>query len=487
MEETMVDVRAADVVAEGCNRTATTMAVAHPHPPRRPRVREVSSRFMSPVASFSSSGDLHLHALKSPLPNLNRQRSSSAQRQRPLDENSAVVDSTSETPIQRRQPSRAVIKLFKDNGGGGGRYGGNKVFTPSRPDTPTVTATASSTSSRLRPMLQRSTSSAAEKLLHSSGIGLSNTGNNLRSSMPEGAEMLPTVSGRLLTERNINKLNVTGGDSLKPSSSPCSRSLNFPSSTGENPTFHHSIKGSERPTSALSKSQPNSVKMAALSLPPVPPQAKLGIDAIPKKARKVSSHQEDVHSLRMLHNHYLQWRYANAKAEASMQAQKRGAESTLYSLVVKISDLYDLVKRKRAELGLLQRSKTLSKILETQMPYLEEWSAFEEDYVVSLSEAIQALLNASVQIPVGGNVRVDIREVEKALSSAAKLMETVMLNVQGFMPKAEEIEKLISELAKVTDGEKALIEESGSLLSKTYASQVEEWSARSQLIQLHQI
>ncbi|KAF5742808.1 hypothetical protein HS088_TW09G00868 [Tripterygium wilfordii] len=432
MEETMVDVRAADVVAEGCNRTATTMAVAHPHPPRRPRVREVSSRFMSPVASFSSSGDLHLHALKSPLPNLNRQRSSSAQRQRPLDENSAVVDSTSETPIQRRQPSRAVIKLFKDNGGGGGRYGGNKVFTPSRPDTPTVTATASSTSSRLRPMLQRSTSSAAEKLLHSSGIGLSNTGNNLRSSMPEGAEMLPTVSGRLLTERNINKLNVTGGDSLKPSSSPCSRSLNFPSSTGENPTFHHSIKGSERPTSALSKSQPNSVKMAALSLPPVPPQAKLGIDAIPKKARKVSSHQEDVHSLRMLHNHYLQWRYANAKAEASMQAQKRGAE----------------------------------------MPYLEEWSAFEEDYVVSLSEAIQALLNASVQIPVGGNVRVDIREVEKALSSAAKLMETVMLNVQGFMPKAEEIEKLISELAKVTDGEKALIEESGSLLSKTYASQV---------------
>lgn len=30
----------------------------------------------------------------------------------------------------------------------------------------------------------------------------------------------------------------------------------------------------------------------------------------------------------------------------------------------------------------------------------------EEDYSVSLTEATQALVNASVQLPVGGNVRV---------------------------------------------------------------------------------
>jgi hypothetical protein len=40
------------------------------------------------------------------------------------------------------------------------------------------------------------------------------------------------------------------------------------------------------------------------------------------------------------------------------------------------------------------------------MPYLDEWAAFEMDYSVSLSEAIQALLNASLQVPISGNVRV---------------------------------------------------------------------------------
>lgn len=41
-----------------------------------------------------------------------------------------------------------------------------------------------------------------------------------------------------------------------------------------------------------------------------------------------------------------------------------------------------------------------------QMPYLEEWGALEGDYSKSLSEAIQALVNASLQLPIGGNVRV---------------------------------------------------------------------------------
>lgn len=40
------------------------------------------------------------------------------------------------------------------------------------------------------------------------------------------------------------------------------------------------------------------------------------------------------------------------------------------------------------------------------MPYLEEWSALEEGYLTCLSEAIQSLLNASFQLPVGANVMV---------------------------------------------------------------------------------
>ncbi|KAJ6779174.1 AUGMIN FAMILY MEMBER [Salix koriyanagi] len=330
-------------------------------------------------------------------------------------------------------------------------------------------------------MQQRSTSninisSAAAKLLQSTGISNStdssssdhdsmnpnakNNNNDTRSSLPD---LLRDTDARFLAERNLNRLNNSNNPC---SASPCSRSLNLQRSISScDPSLFHSLKSTK--------------------LPPVAPCSKIPNDAS-RKTRKVSSQQEDVQSLKLLHNHYLQWRYVNAKAQASAQAQRGETERNLYSLGVKITELYNSVKRKRAELGLLQRLKILWTIVEAQMPYLDEWAAFEMDYSVSLSEAIQALLNASLQVPISGDVRVDIREVGEALSSATKLMDTVAINIESLVPKAEEAEHLISELARVTGGERALIEECGDLLSMTYDSQVEECSLRGQLIQYYQ-
>ncbi|KAF3451932.1 hypothetical protein FNV43_RR08028 [Rhamnella rubrinervis] len=546
-------------------KAAEEAVIAPPPPPpppthhRRPRVREVSSRFMSPMASSSSSsGDLpHLFPAKSPIskqhtvsvqtPNLlenqSRQRPASSQRRRrhldmePLcssDENRPTGTDpppqipSSDTQLPNLEQIHATLalrkqrsaKLLKENGGGRQTHqqhplktcpgrGGNSLASPSRPDTPMLTASMDrsmpySSSSRFRLMQQRSnniTSSAAAKLLQSSVMSLPAQPTNLnakvssqeastsvslddpslsvrpldnhhdqipdlvRSSMSE-ADMLPTVSSRYRTEKTCNRGGngsaTSSSDSLKLSAFPCSRSLNFPSSSSE-----------------------NSVKIGAICLPPVPPcaSAKPGTDT--RKAKKVSSHQEDVHSLRLLHNRYIQWRYANSRAEASLQAQQRETERKLSSLGVKISELYDSVAKKRIELGILQRTKTLSSILEAQIPYLEEWSAVEDDYSTSLAEAVQALSNASLRFPIGGNVKADIREVKESLNSAMKLMEIIASHVQNFIPKGVEMESLISELARVVGGERALVEECGVLLSNTYTSQVEECSLRGQIIQFH--
>lgn len=389
--------------AKGADENSTVMetgavavlAEVSPHPPppppppsqRRPRVREVSSRFMSPVISSSASAN------SSP-PFHKTQRSSSVHRPRrqhldadPLccsDENrpaesnqnqsfetSPPLDSRCKAaalPSTTQRKQRVVMKLFKENGSGGrpeqlqpsktytGKIVHNAFATPSRPDTPTVTANVAdkdrmmpTASSRFR----RSTSvsaTAAAKLLQSSGLSLpaqssvpldpsslTADGNNhdplinctarslpdLRSSMPE-ADMLPTVSSRLLPEKNCTRDYVTTRrDFSKSSASPCSRSLNLTSSSAEHSLFH-STKGSDKQAYALPKPYTNSVKMGALSLPPVPPCSKPGTDA--RKERKVYTHQEDVHTLRLLHNRYLQWRFANAKAEASIQVQQTESE-----------------------------------------------------------------------------------------------------------------------------------------------------------------
>ncbi|XP_042512809.1 QWRF motif-containing protein 6-like isoform X2 [Macadamia integrifolia] len=117
-----------------------------------------------------------------------------------------------------------------------------------------------------------------------------------------------------------------------------------------------------------------------------------------------------------------------------------------------------------------------------QMPYLEEWSAIEENYSTSLSGAIKALQDTLLRLPINGNV--DFREVEEALNSASNVMGIISFHLGSFLPKAERLVRLISELAEVASRERALVEECGDLLTKTHMLQVEESSLRGQLIQL---
>ncbi|XP_019424791.1 PREDICTED: protein ENDOSPERM DEFECTIVE 1-like isoform X2 [Lupinus angustifolius] len=540
-------------VSQNPNSETTDSVPPPPLPPtpshnRRPRVREVSSRFMSPSVSTvqrrrhqQSEGDENNRPIENsetPFPNGNSNSNN----------NSHCKPNLGPTSNMNQRKQRSV-KLFKESNGIGrvehvppphpskscsGRIGigvNNGFATPySRPDTPTINV-----SSRYRITHQHRSSanmngnaSAASKLLQASGMSSSNSNNHQLKlsaitsglsqvetnsdtgsvysddechdsdvscsvqSLPElcsQGDVLPTVSTRSVVEKigNMSGLSSSNGD-LK-FHTLLSRSISLPASSGSEHLVVNSVKGSEKQqTFSLSKqcgNQTNHVKVGGLSLPPVPPCAKQVNDT--RKGRKGSSHLDDVHSMRLLYNRHLQWRFANAKAVATMKSQQRGSEKALYSLAMKLSELRDSVNMKRIELGLLQSLQTVSKILEAQIPYLDEWSALEEDYSVSITETIQGLMNALVQLPTGGKVRVDVREMEEALNSALKMMETIVFHIQRFMPKAEETDTSISELAIVAGGERSLVGECGDLLSKTHKSQMEECTLRSQLIQLHSV
>ncbi|KAI6704081.1 hypothetical protein NL676_013217 [Syzygium grande] len=70
-------------------------------------------------------------------------------------------------------------------------------------------------------------------------------------------------------------------------------------------------------------------------------------------------------------------------------------------------------------------------------PHLGEWSAFEGDYLASLSEVTRALLDASIQLPISGNCRADVREVGEALESSFKIMDAVASHVESFLPEMQ--------------------------------------------------
>ncbi|CAH1423686.1 unnamed protein product [Lactuca virosa] len=512
-----------------------------PLPHRRPRVREVSSRFMSPAAS-SSAGDLHSLTMKSPISRSNHsvstpvpERSSKpspSQRRlvlrshehEPLSSSASFSSShenipetfrSMDTPFQHAKPDTFPIhrkQSAKENGFGVQKFKSTSLRTgkSSRSDTPIAT-TDRIVPSRFRLPQRQTTSSSvtdAAKLLQSTGLSFSSSNlssnndtaiaisqsfvesqppSNESEQMHGGSTSCPnspissqhtrtwplpdtrssmtaedTLSTRLIV-RSSSCSSTTDVGNCPPlskfsSSSLCSRSLNLSISSCQN-----SFKSN--------------------SLPPQPTSMKLGVDS--RKARKPQSSQEDIHSLKLLHNHYLQWRYANAKAQVTMQTQKTSMENQLFSFGADIAHLRETVKKKQAELAILQRIKAVSTIIEAQMPYLDEWSGLEEDYTCSLSGTTSALTNSLLRLPVTGNVQVNIKEAAEALDSAVKTTEMIVDHMQTFLPKAEEMDSLSSELATVINIEKALVEECGNLLANTHTSQVKECSIRGHLIQLH--
>ncbi|WZZ48448.1 hypothetical protein YC2023_048555 [Brassica napus] len=421
------------------------VAAAPPPPPpstRRPRVREVSSRFMSPVSSSSSSsssaGDLHLTTPRHHH-HLNHRSVSVQKSRRQLklaegDENHRPSDTArsldSPFPIhhdgrKNQQQSNNRSKPLKENG-------------QHRLDTPTLPPPSRSRLNQQRLL----TSSAAARLLR------------LSVSSTDGEEDKSSASDlfRSHAKKAVNS----------QAASPLRRSL---SASCDDPSSFRDAR-------------------ASLSLPPVAPNSKAQADA--KKQKKVSGQQADAHSLKLLHNRYLQWRFANANAEVKTLAQKAQAEMMFHSLGLKMSELSESVKEKRIELERLLRVKVVKEIVESQIPYLEQWTTIEDEYSTSLSETSEALRNASLRLPLDADIKVETKELAEVLTGASKSVEGIVQNIGHLLPKTQEMETLISELARVSSIEKASVQDCGVTLLKTHSAHIEECYLRSQLIQQQQ-
>ncbi|XAR51126.1 hypothetical protein NMG60_11005670 [Bertholletia excelsa] len=202
------------------------------------------------------------------------------------------------------------------------------------------------------------------------------------------------------------------------------------------------------------------------------------------KGKKGAQHIEDAHQLRLLYNRQLQWRYANARANATLYKQRIRIEKTLFSVWIITSELWDSVTEKRIDLQLLRFKLKLYSVLNQQMAYLEDWASVDKDHTSSLSQAIDDLLSSTFQLPVTGGAMVEIETVKAAVCSAVDVMRAMGSSIRSILLRVEGINCLVSELADVAAQERAVLNECETLLASTAAMQVEECSLRTHLLQL---
>ncbi|XP_022732665.1 AUGMIN subunit 8-like isoform X2 [Durio zibethinus] len=190
-----------------------------------------------------------------------------------------------------------------------------------------------------------------------------------------------------------------------------------------------------------------------------------------KKGRKSASYIEDAHQLRLLYNRYLQWRFANAQAEAVLYIQKVTVEETLYNVWNATSSLWDAMIKKKINLQQLKLELKLNSVLNDQMGYLNNWALLERDHISSLAGAVEDLEASTLRLPVTGGARADIESLKAAICSAVDVMQAMGSSICSLLSKVEGINNLVSELAAITAQEKNMLDQCEALLSSSAAMQ----------------
>ncbi|KAJ4716165.1 QWRF motif-containing protein 2 [Melia azedarach] len=195
----------------------------------------------------------------------------------------------------------------------------------------------------------------------------------------------------------------------------------------------------------------------------------------------------DAHLLRLLYNRYLQWRFVNARADATFMVQRLSAEKNLWNAWVTISELRHSVTLKRMKLLLLRKKLKLTSILKGQMPYLEEWALLDRDHSNSLIGATEALKASTLRLPVVGKAIADIQTLKDAISSAVDVMQAMASSICLLSSKVENMNFLMGELMNVTGKERILLEQCKDYSSTLSALQIKDCSLRTHIIQLKRV
>ncbi|XP_059636418.1 QWRF motif-containing protein 2-like isoform X2 [Cornus florida] len=155
----------------------------------------------------------------------------------------------------------------------------------------------------------------------------------------------------------------------------------------------------------------------------------------------------DAHMLRLMYNRQLQWRFVNARTEASLLVQRVTAE----------------------------------------MLYLDSWNLIDRDHSSSLTGAIKALEASTLRLPVVGGARADIQNVKDAICSAVDVMQAMAPSICSLLSKVEQVNVVVSELANITANERALVDQCKDIMSTVTAMQVNDCSLRTHILQLKHV
>ncbi|XP_074584451.1 QWRF motif-containing protein 2-like isoform X1 [Curcuma longa] len=203
-----------------------------------------------------------------------------------------------------------------------------------------------------------------------------------------------------------------------------------------------------------------------------------------RRAKKGENRIEEAHSLRLLDNRHLQWRFVNARSDSAILVEKLTVEKIIHNAWKTITEMRDSITFKRIKLQRLTQHLKLFSILKGQMASLEELLILKRDHSNSLSGATEALNASTLRLPIVSGAKADILEVKDAVASAVDMMQAMGSSICSLLSKVEGVSSFVSEITKLVLQEQALLARSRNLLTTLAALHVKQCSIQGHLLQL---
>ncbi|CAI0404529.1 unnamed protein product [Linum tenue] len=227
---------------------------------------------------------------------------------------------------------------------------------------------------------------------------------------------------------------------------------------------------------ALSPGRPNNFRAPQPPPPPESPGVKKrrasgGVGMVSgvlnyfRQKKGSSAKDEDRHGFRVLNSRLVQWRYANARAEAVMAARSRAASGKIFHVWLKVAEKRKGVLEKRLEIQRLKHGLKLGRVLGPQLGLLSEWGKMEGKNVEAVSRVARKLSALSLKLPLHDDVKGDVESVGEALSKAMGVMDGIQELLSKFFSQLERNLYLLTELTSSVENQNERLQEMDKIVS----------------------
>ncbi|KAE8727396.1 protein TRANSPARENT TESTA 12-like [Hibiscus syriacus] len=336
---------------------------------------------------------------------------------------------------------------------------------------PALTITNSSSSSR-KYGIEVSSKYLKEEATRNRSRGITWDSSNLH---PVSADSSPKMNKRFAIKNVIRRTNSQGASTSQWALSP---------GRWESPTV--SVENKAKPMSFSNLKPPTSPSRTK----GVEKFLNLGLMGL-FKSKKSSALQpgsgdvESVHHLRLIHNGLIQWRYANAKADAASTSINNQVQNSLLYGWNSVMKLQHSVLQKKLKLQKEKLEIKLDFILQSQMKALESWADMERQHSSAISMTKESLHAVVCKVPLVEGAQVDTQSASMALRLASDLAASIKSMLIASSPGIEKTVSLVSELAEVVTQEKLLLQECIELFRMISILEIQERSLMCYIIGLN--